>query len=60
MSNPDFITPAWQEGWDAGMDGLPRNANPYPAGMLEHVDWDEGWWAAEEDEGMCTHERSDE
>lgn len=38
---------AWNEGHDAFEDGIHAEENPYSVG-IEHEEWEEGWYAAQE------------
>jgi ribosome modulation factor len=42
-------TKVLDEGMQAGLDDLPQESCPYPAGASEHVIWREGWRCATDD-----------
>lgn len=40
------LSPAYQAGWQAEMDGDSRAENPYPDATLAHLQWDMGYDAS--------------
>lgn len=40
---------AYNEGYEAAFAGLPESKNPYPIESDEHLSWNDGYMAAEEE-----------
>ena len=45
-TNINTNSDAYNTGYEAALQGEPRNANPYAAGTWEAANWSAGWIAA--------------
>jgi ribosome modulation factor len=43
MSDINTKSEAYNTGFEAGFRGEPVNANPYPAGTVDAINWTAGW-----------------